>query len=114
MQMMKHAGNIRRKSHHEMEAASQLKRTTNGVRIRSVALPAEHGGWSLLLEPIVLGLILAPTLPGLFLSLAATGAFLARHPFKLAVGNWRGNRRSARTAVAERFAAIMHWEQERS
>ena len=74
-----------------MEATSQLKRPASGVRISSVALPAEHGGWSLLLEPIALGLLLAPTVPGLFLSLAATGAFLARHPFKLAVGNWRGN-----------------------
>jgi hypothetical protein len=60
----------------------------------------------MLLEPIALGLMLAPTVPGLFLSLAATGAFLARHPFKLAVGNWRRNRQSARTVLAERFAIV--------
>lgn len=89
-----------------MDASSQLKRTTSGFRIRSVALPVEHGGWSLLLEPILLGLMLAPTVPGLCLSLAATGAFLARHPFKLAFGNWRRNRHSARSVLAARFAII--------
>jgi len=90
----------------EMEAANELKRLTSGIRIRSVALPAEHGGWSMLLEPIVLGLMLAPTVPGLCLSLGATGAFLARHPFKLAVVNWRRNQRSARTVLAEGFALL--------
>lgn len=90
----------------EVEAASQLKGAARGFRLRSVALPAEHGGWSLLLEPIALGLLLAPAIPGLFLSLAAVGAFLTRHPFKLAVGAWRRKRRSARTVVAERFALV--------
>lgn len=89
-----------------MDAASQLKGTTSGFRIRSVALPAEHGGWSMLLEPIVLGLMLAPTVPGVFVSSAAIGAFLARHPLKLAVGNWRLNRHTARTKLAERFAIV--------
>lgn len=31
------------------------------VKLRTVALPAEHGGWGFLFEPIVLGLLLAPT-----------------------------------------------------
>lgn len=89
-----------------MEAASQLKPVSRGFRIRAVALPVEHGGWSLLLEPIVLGLILAPTVPGLFVSFAATGAFLARHPFKLAVRDWRRKLHSPRTVMAERFAIL--------
>jgi hypothetical protein len=89
-----------------MEATIQLKPVSRGFRIRSVALPVEHGGWSLLLEPIVLGLILAPTVPGLFLSFAATGAFLARHPFKLAVRDWRRKLHSPRIVMAERFAIL--------
>ena len=89
-----------------MEAASQLKPVSRGFRIRAVALPVEHGGWSLLLEPIVVGLLLAPTVPGLFVSLAATGAFLARHPFKLAVRDWRRKRHPPRTVMAERFAIL--------
>lgn len=89
-----------------MIAASHLKASSRGVRIRPIALPVEHGGWALLFEPIVLGLLLAPSLAGLFLSVGAIGAFLARHPFKVAVGDWRCNRRSARTALAERFAIL--------
>ena len=90
----------------EMEAASQLKPVSRGFRIRAVALPVEHGGWSLLLEPIVVGLLLAPTISGLFVSLAATGAFLARHPFKLAVRDWRRKLHSPRTVMSERFAIL--------
>ncbi len=89
-----------------MIATSQMSRATRRIRLTPVALPAEHGGWGLLFEPIVLGMLLAPSLAGLFLSVSATGAFLARHPFKLAVGDWRRNRRSARTALAARFAVL--------
>ena len=88
-----------------MIAASHLK-ASRGIRIRPIALPVEHGGWGLLFEPIVLGLLLAPSLAGLFLSVGAMGAFLARHPLKLSIGDWRRNRRSERTALAERFAIL--------
>jgi hypothetical protein len=74
--------------------------------MRPVALPVEHGGWGLLFEPIVLGLLLAPSLAGLFLSVGAVGVFLSRHPFKLAIGDWRRGRRIPRTALAERFAIL--------
>jgi hypothetical protein len=37
--------------------------------VRLVALPAEHGGWGLLLEPIALGLAVAPSLAGTFLGM---------------------------------------------
>ena len=57
-------------------------------------------------EPIALGLLLAPSKAGLFLSVGALGLFLARHPFKLAMADRRRNRRSSRTAYAERFAAL--------
>lgn len=76
------------------------------IRIKPIALPVEHGGWAFLLEPIVLGILLAPSLAALFLSLGAMGFFLARHPFKLAVADWRNGRRSPRTAYAQRFAAL--------
>jgi YwiC-like protein len=87
-------------------AASHLKASSRGVRIRPIALPVEHGGWGLLFEPIVLGLLLAPSPAGLFISVGALGAFLARRPFKLAVGDWRRGRRIPRTVLAERFAIL--------
>ena len=51
--------------------------------LRSVALPAEHGGWGLTLEPGLLGVLLAPSLAGVLLALAAVLAFLLRTPLRL-------------------------------
>lgn len=73
-------------------------------RLRPVALPTEHGGWALLLEPAVAGLVAAPTGAGAALALAALGAFLARHPLGLALADRLRGRRYPRTALAAGFA----------
>ena len=62
-----------------LETMPSMRRPT----IRSVALPAEHGGWGLTLEPGLLGLLLAPSLAGLLLGVAALLAFLLRTPLRL-------------------------------
>jgi len=90
----------------EARGAASQGSTMEAVRIKSVALPVEHGGWGLLGEPVLLGLLLAPSWAGLGVGLAGLGAFLARHPLKLAVADWRARRRVPRTAVAERFASL--------
>ncbi|NNF09122.1 MAG: YwiC-like family protein [Acidimicrobiia bacterium] len=74
------------------------------VPVRSVAIPAEHGGWSLTLEPILLGLIVAPGIAGLAIGGAALLLFLARTPVRIALVDRRRQRRLPRTAVAERVA----------
>lgn len=75
-------------------------------RLVAVAVPAEHGGWSLTLEPAVLGLLVAPSAAGWALGAAALVAFVARTPAKLAlVDRWR-RRRLPRTALAEQVAAL--------
>ncbi|HYH84032.1 MAG TPA: YwiC-like family protein, partial [Pyrinomonadaceae bacterium] len=76
------------------------------VRLRTVALPVEHGGWSFTLEPVALGLLVAPSIAGLFLAFAAAGAFLARHPLKIVLGDRRRGRRFPRTAAAEVFLLL--------
>lgn len=76
------------------------------VKLRAVALPAEHGGWGFLLEPILLGLLLAPSLGGLWLALSIFGMFLTRHPLKLAITDFRRGRRFTRTTLAERFVRL--------
>jgi hypothetical protein len=74
--------------------------------LRAVALPTEHGGWSLTLEPVLLGLVVAWSWPGLALGGVAMLAFLARTPLKLVlVDRWRG-RWIARTSVAARVATV--------
>lgn len=89
-----------------MFAASEVRTPTRNFRLRPIALPVEHGGWGLLLEPILLGLLLAPSMAGLFLSLAALSAFLFRHPLKIAFGDLRRNRQSARTHLVHTFTLI--------
>jgi hypothetical protein len=71
---------------------------------KAVALPAEHGGWGLTLEPAVLGLAVAPSIAGVLLSVAGVLAFLVRTPLKLALVDRRRGRRLARTDVARRVA----------
>jgi hypothetical protein len=71
-----------------------------GVSLKKIALPVEHGGWGILLEPIVLGLIAFPSLGGLLVSLAAVGAFFTRQPLKLALVDWRRGRVYPRTRAS--------------
>lgn len=74
--------------------------------LRAVAMPTEHGGWSLTLEPVLLGLLVAWSWSGLALGAAAMVAFLVRTPLKLVlVDRWRG-RWLRRTTVAARVAAV--------
>ncbi len=79
---------------------------TSHVRLKAVAIPAEHGGWGFLLEPILLGLLVAPSWGGVFLAIAVLAAFLVRHPLKLALADRRRGRRYARTVMAERFMLL--------
>jgi hypothetical protein len=73
---------------------------------RAIALPTEHGGWSLTLEPVLLGLLVAWSWSGVALGAAALLAFVARTPFKLVlVDRWRG-RWLKRTTIAARVASI--------
>lgn len=77
---------------------------------RQVAVPSEHGGWSLTAEPAVLGLIVAWSWSGFALGVAAMLAFVARTPVKLVlVDRWRHrwldrSRLAARIATAELLA----------
>ena len=72
---------------------------------RAVAVPSEHGGWGLTLEPVLLGLLVAWSWPGLLVGVAAFVAFLARTPAKLVAVDLRRDRRLARTGLAALVAA---------
>jgi hypothetical protein len=75
------------------------------VSLRAVALPSEHGGWGLLLEPILLGLLVAPSGAGMAVAVAAAAAFLSRHPARLVFTDWRRGMRYPRTTAALGFTA---------
>ena len=74
--------------------------------IRAVALPSEHGGWGLTIEPGLLGLLVAPSMAGGCLALAALLLFVLRTPLELALVDRRRHRRLARTRLAERVAGV--------
>lgn len=79
--------------------------TAASPRLRSIALPAEHGSWGLTLEPILLGLLVAPSWGGVGLAIGAFGLFLLRWPLKVAQTS-RKQKRYARMRMALRFAGI--------
>ena len=55
-------------------------RWREGIKL---ALPKEHGSWSLALEPVALGLLVAPTAAGAALAGAAVSGFFLRRPLKI-------------------------------
>jgi YwiC-like protein len=75
------------------------------IRLRPLLLPTEHGGWGLLVEPILVASLAAPSVAGGWLALAALGAFLARQPLRVAMDDWRHRRRVPRTSIACAIAA---------
>lgn len=68
--------------------------------LRSVAIPAEHGGWSLTAEPVVLGLLVAPSQAGFLMGAFAILAFLARTPARIVAVDMRHRRFLHRTRLA--------------
>lgn len=75
-------------------------------RWRAIAVPTEHGGWGLTLEPVLLGLLVAPSAAGAALGLAAFVAFVVRTPLKLVlVDRWR-HRWLRRTDLAAGIAGV--------
>jgi hypothetical protein len=73
--------------------------------LRSVALPSEHGGWGLTLEPGLLGLLIAPGPAGLCIATGAMVAFLVRTPLKIVAVDRRRGRMLDRTRLAWKVAA---------
>jgi len=71
---------------------------------RTVAVPSEHGGWGLTLEPVLLGLLIAPSMVGALLGAGAFVAFLVRSPLKLVVIDVRRRRWLDRSRLAVKFA----------
>lgn len=83
--------------------SGQSSRDARRAMIRNVALPAEKGSWSLVFEPIVLGLVAAPSWAGVALAVGALALFLFNRPLKVYLADRRRNRSYQRTALALRY-----------
>ena len=77
---------------------------TTRPRLRPLLVPSEHGAWSFVLEPIVLGVLVAPSTAAVPLALAALSLFFARQPAKLALQDLSRGQRYPRTLRAARLA----------
>lgn len=73
---------------------------------RAVAMPSEHGGWGLTLEPVLLGLLVAWSGAGVALGIAAFAAFVLRTPAKLVAVDVRRGRWLDRSRLALRIAIV--------
>ncbi|MBP6017114.1 MAG: YwiC-like family protein [Candidatus Promineofilum sp.] len=88
------------------EPVTREPQAGRSVSYKSVALPAEHGSWSLVSEPILLGLLIAPSWAGVALVVAAFTLFLLNRPLKIFWADSRRGRRYQRTRMAGRFLLI--------
>ncbi len=87
-----------------MDATHTPEQDISSVRWQSVGLPSEHGGWSFIGEPLLLGLLLVPSWGGLALGMAAYAIFLLRQPLKVLMTDYRKRRVTPRGLLARRFA----------
>ncbi len=95
-----------RSRQNEVDSDRQKRQGTARVKIRSIALPTEHGGWGFTLEPILLGLLVAPSASAWEISAAALGIFLARRPVKILSTDLVRRRWLPRSTMALIFALI--------
>ncbi|MEO8041669.1 MAG: YwiC-like family protein [Acidobacteriota bacterium] len=73
------------------------------VRLKSVALPIEHGSWGFLFEPLVAGIAIAPSKASPWIAFFVIGAFMIRQPLKVVLSDWRSRRWLPQTRYAVRF-----------
>lgn len=87
-------------------STGNVLRAKSSVSIKSIAVPAEHGGWGFLSEPLLFGLLIAPSLTGVGLVLMMVAVFLLHQPLKIVVKDRRKGRVYERTRLAQRFLVI--------
>lgn len=76
------------------------RRAAGSAPAAGVFFPREHGSWSLVIEPLALGLVIAPSWAGGALTAAVLAVFFARRPFKAVSTSTATRRREAWAAVA--------------
>ena len=90
----------------DSKKAKKADSGTAKTRLKSVALPSSYGSWSLVSEPILLGLLAAPSWPGLLLAFVGFLSFLLNQPLKIILTDHQRGRQYARTRLALRVAFV--------
>lgn len=89
-----------------MDEALRVTDSRPKFRLKSVALPNEHGAWGLLFEPIAASLAIAFSVGGIWIAVMTVGAFLSRQPVKVFVLNRLGRRDPELSAAAVKFGSL--------
>lgn len=76
------------------------------VKVKTIALPIEHGSWGFVFEPLLAGLLIAFSPAALWIALMVVGAFLTRQPLKVLLNAWQAKRYLPQTPVAQKFVLI--------
>ena len=97
---------MKRSTSNDTDTGASSRSGKTRVKLRSIALPTEHGGWGFTLEPILLGLLVAPSASAWEISAAALGIFLARRPVKILSTDLVRGRWLPRSTVALLFALL--------
>src|SRR3954451_10193455 len=87
-----------------MTPALPTARPRPAFKLRSIALPNEHGSWGILFEPLVLGIAVAPSISSFFIALLYVGAFLSRQPLKWYFADLKAKRERPQTSAARMLA----------
>ncbi len=81
-------------------SAIQINRN---IKVKTIALPVEHGSWGFVFEPLTAALLIAFSVSAVWISLLVVGAFLMRQPLKVLLTDWQAKRNLPQTAVALKF-----------
>lgn len=89
-----------------MDEALRVTDLRPKFRLKSIALPNEHGAWGFLFEPIVASLAIAFSVGGIWIAVMTVGAFLSRQPVKVYILNRHGRRDPDIKAASIKFGTI--------
>ncbi len=84
-------------------SAIQINRN---FKVKTIALPIEHGSWGFVFEPLTTALLIAFSPSAIWIALLVVGAFLTRQPLKVLLNDWRAGRNLPQTLVARKFTLI--------
>lgn len=89
----------------DMASSRESIASARKIKLSQIALPAEHGSWGFLLEPLVAALAIAFSSGGIWISIMVIGAFLARRPLQVLI-NQRNVPAGEMKAAALKFLAV--------
>src|SRR5262245_52217481 len=87
-------------------STAPVRQKAKRFRLKGLALPNEHGSWSILLEPLVAGIAVAPSAAAPFIGLLFVAGFMAHQPLRVCLTDLRNGRKMPHTTSAVALAGF--------